>query len=969
MSNIAPIPNTRVSGLLLRERLTQQYQADQLDLFRIQEQISTGRRITLPSDDAPAALRAISLQRLIERKGQLEININTGQSFLAATDTALNQVADVLNQVKSATLGVVGNVTSQQDRDTAIATINETLNSLVNLANRQFRGRQLFGGSNTNELPYTFDGNNVTYNGNDQSLRSYSDLGVLFATNATGQEVFGGISEAVTGSVDLNPQLNLDTPLSSLRGGRGINPNGAFVISDGQATSVVDISSATTIGDVIRRIEENPPAGRDVEVSITGTGLTISIDGGSLSISEIAGGSTARELGILKTADSQLSVTGTDLDPILLLTDRLDNLLGTKARTVIESGGQDDNNDILLQANSNGLELDGVAIQYVDDSLLYARAGLASGNELAEYDPNARAATAALTFSGSGNDLIITAPTGGTAYNDVQINIRDGGAVGDAATATYNSGTNTLDITVDNTGATTTQTVIDAIATTGFTAVHDDSVEATFIPSTTIDAADIGVVRGNTGNSGGEAKTLYIRIDPGQSTANQVLEAINTEGTFTAAIDASDSSSLAASGTGAVNLNATPALTSGGSGSTLDQTSGIRVTNGGETYDITFEAAETVQDLLNILNGSGAGLLAEVNAKGTGINIRSRLSGNVFQIGELGGQTATQLGIRTLTADTKLGDLNFDIGLPTKADSSTDITLDTITIKTSDGNEFANIDLSAATNLTDVINLINTATTTNVTAQLNSDSSGIEFIDNTSGLAALSVSQTGADIPITGGVSAKLPSDDIAVTSIDGQVFRVDLSDSKTIGDAIDAINAATGGAVVARLAQTGNGIELEDQTAGPGALTVTELGGSQAGEFLGFVASGETEKIVAGNTLVSEDRRYQETDSVFNTLISLRAALEQDDTAEITRTAAKLDIDVDRVVFARSDVGARARGLAISSQNLQQEEIQLRSALSDEIDVDLVEAISQLTARQISLEASLRATANILQLSLLNFI
>jgi flagellin-like hook-associated protein FlgL len=48
---------------------------------------------------------------------------------------------------------------------------------------------------------------------------------------------------------------------------------------------------------------------------------------------------------------------------------------------------------------------------------------------------------------------------------------------------------------------------------------------------------------------------------------------------------------------------------------------------------------------------------------------------------------------------------------------------------------------------------------------------------------------------------------------------------------------------------------------------------------------------------------------------------------------------------------------------------VQLQSALSDEIDVDLVEAISNLTARQISLQASLQAMANVLQLSLLNFL
>ena len=46
MAGIIPIPNTRVSSLLLRQRLTKQFQNDQLELFRLQEQIATGQRIT-----------------------------------------------------------------------------------------------------------------------------------------------------------------------------------------------------------------------------------------------------------------------------------------------------------------------------------------------------------------------------------------------------------------------------------------------------------------------------------------------------------------------------------------------------------------------------------------------------------------------------------------------------------------------------------------------------------------------------------------------------------------------------------------------------------------------------------------------------------------------------------------------------------------------------------------------------------
>src|SRR5690606_32742981 len=144
--------------------------------------------------------------------------------------------------------------------------------------------------------------------------------------------------------------------------------------------------------------------------------------------------------------------------------------------------------------------------------------------------------------------------------------------------------------------------------------------------------------------------TLTITIEEGKSTANQVVAAINAEasGLFSAEIDRRDDAVSAFAGLGTVELGA-QAVTSGGSGTTLDITSGLLVTNGGETSTIDVSGAETVEQLLNILNKSNTGLVARINEAGTGIDVRSTLSGANLTIGEVGGgETATQLGIRTL---------------------------------------------------------------------------------------------------------------------------------------------------------------------------------------------------------------------------------------------------------------------------------------------------------------------------------
>ncbi|MGI9427912.1 MAG: flagellin, partial [Bythopirellula sp.] len=245
----------------------------------------------------------------------------------------------------------------------------------------------------------------------------------------------------------------------------------------------------------------------------------------------------------------------------------------------------------------------------------------------------------------------------------------------------------------------------------------------------------------------------------------------------------------------------------------------------------------------------------------------------------------------------------------------------------------------------------------------------LQLVDSNEGNLRASIAQSGATLAINGGLNYSIHSPDFSITASTGDSFTIDVSGAETVQDVLDLINSdgGNGGLITARLAETGNGIELVDNNVG--SLTVTGLEGSQAAEYLGLVIDRDTPNTSAADTLTGSDRNYLENDSVFTTLIRLRDALADNDLPQIERAASKIDADISRATFAQADAGSRLQSLDLTRQNLQDEVIQLQSALSDEIDVDLVQAISELTARQISLEASLRATANILQLSLLNFI
>src|ERR1051325_11396951 len=101
MSGFYPIPSTRSTNLLAQTRLIQQFNSTQLDLQRLQNEISTGKRIAAPGEDPGAAQRGLALQRLLTLKGQAQTNTQVAQSYLNATDASLANVSQLLTDVRS----------------------------------------------------------------------------------------------------------------------------------------------------------------------------------------------------------------------------------------------------------------------------------------------------------------------------------------------------------------------------------------------------------------------------------------------------------------------------------------------------------------------------------------------------------------------------------------------------------------------------------------------------------------------------------------------------------------------------------------------------------------------------------------------------------------------------------------------------------------------------------------------------
>ena len=220
---------------------------------------------------------------------------------------------------------------------------------------------------------------------------------------------------------------------------------------------------------------------------------------------------------------------------------------------------------------------------------------------------------------------------------------------------------------------------------------------------------------------------------------------------------------------------------------------------------------------------------------------------------------------------------------------------------------------------------------------------------------------------------------DFTIHRKDGTDLAIDISSATTIGDVLNLINNDPANLnpatqVVARLSSLGNGIELFDgNTAGTDTLSVTAQFGSNAAIDLGLIPQGATTATAVtggtGDTLTGVDPNPQEVSGVFNSLLRIRDALTNFSHEKLARAVGLLDQDFDRVTFARGEVGARNQTLDTIKNQLNDESVQLKSNLSDAIDTNLPQAISDLTARQAAMQASLQLAATVFRTTLLDYL
>jgi flagellar hook-associated protein 3 FlgL len=464
--SITSINFSRASDLLRFDSSSRQIDNTQQQLLQVQQQISTGNRIIDPSDDPGNASIVMGLQQTSVQQTQYLANVQQSQSQLNQVDSSLNSLNSLVTQATTIASQSVGSDMTAAQRQANAQVVAALRNQTLSVANTQFEGSYIFGGSRSTAQPYVSVAGGVQFIGSLQVLQNTAttDTNLDFQVSAT--SVFGGMN-GVTGSKDLTPALTPATRITDLRGASGNGVHlGTIQLGNGTVTRNVDLSNADTVQDVVNDI--NSAAVGNITASISGNHLVLSTSGtDNITVTDAGSGTVAADLGIRRQAGAGAGValTGASTRPNVTVLTPIAALNGgagidTAHGLIITNGQQSATlnfssattvGDLLNQINASGTQVraqvnaDGTGIDILNTiqgtSLTIGENG---GTTAADLGVRSFSASTALS-SLNGGQGVGTASAGGA---DFQV--------------TRSDDTN---FSVSIAGAKTVQDVIDAINT------------------------------------------------------------------------------------------------------------------------------------------------------------------------------------------------------------------------------------------------------------------------------------------------------------------------------------------------------------------------------------------------------------------------------------------------------------------------------------------------------------------------
>lgn len=184
------VNDMRVTQSMLSNNMLRNLSNNYNKMGKLQDQLTTQKRITRPSDDPVVAMLGLGYRDSLNKVQQYSRNISEATNWLDSTDDAISQGVKVLQRIRELTVQASNGTYEEAQREAIAVEVDQLKEQLETIAQTQVGGKYIFNGENTNKAPAV--GN---FSEGDVELEIFD--GIKLNVNTKGSELFKSVFDTL----------------------------------------------------------------------------------------------------------------------------------------------------------------------------------------------------------------------------------------------------------------------------------------------------------------------------------------------------------------------------------------------------------------------------------------------------------------------------------------------------------------------------------------------------------------------------------------------------------------------------------------------------------------------------------------------------------------------------------------------------------------------------------------------------
>ncbi len=330
----------RITAFMLYNQFSKSMSSNLSSLNTVQQQLSTGKQLTQPSDDVVALRGAMAYKVSINNLEQYDKNLDEGISMLSLTESSLSSSTNLLNRARELALAESNDTSTSDTKLVTAYEVRNLLSEMVDLGNTKLKDKYIYSGYMSKTQTFSSTG---TYQGDSNNIDIFIGDGIKSRMNVTGDVAFSDTTKLVTGSLPTTMSGNIritsdaGTPYYLKAGDVFANATPEAVRDTINAPMTRNYLTADTVGEGTLTLKAGSGNATTLQVAATDTLTDVRANINALNMGITAGiftdGANERLFFKPTTTGEGISIEVSDIDGNDIDTSGLSELLHTELKS------------------------------------------------------------------------------------------------------------------------------------------------------------------------------------------------------------------------------------------------------------------------------------------------------------------------------------------------------------------------------------------------------------------------------------------------------------------------------------------------------------------------------------------------------------------------------------------------------------------------------------------------------------